>query len=183
MNARRRDSALQSWSLVLVATLLLIAVPSALLSINLRTSKPNDSDHVTQFVNDLQNLQNAIPPLKKKLAILEAESQSQRRSESRVQWTSVLNHLASISGNDIRIHTFNASIETNTSDPKIEFTIQIFTSSLSQAREFLVVLESTGLFDKINMLDSRRQSSAQDSLVNSTIKAQIVATPTSEASK
>jgi len=172
---RRRESALRNWTFILIALGLLVALPSAMLSVHLRTTKPVDTDHVTRFVNDLQELQATIPPLKKRLVELELASKSQQLAKSRIQWTSVLNHLASLAGEHVRIHDFNASIESTGPSPRIDLSIQIHTQSLSQAREFLVILENAALFDELNMQDSRRISSGPDAPVNSTIHAQIIA--------
>jgi|GEM_PF-2827833 len=178
LTARRKDQALRRWSYTVIAMLLVIVVPSGMLSIHFRSSKPVDSDHITRFVSDLQQIQDAIPPLHRELIELQIASQSQLRAQSRVQWTSLLDHLASYTGKNVRIHSFDASIESSATAPLIRITIQTHTQSLSQAREFLVVLEQTGLFDEISMIESRRQSSAPDSPINSTIRAQIIAQPT-----
>jgi len=174
INARKRDGAIRLWSFVVVALVILIAIPSTMLSIHLRTSKPVDNDHITRFVSDLDQLRAAIPPLKKQLAELETASESQKRAQTRIQWTSVLNHLASITDNSVRIHAFNASIITAVDSQTIEITLDARTKTLSKAREFLVLVESAGLFDQVEMIESRRMSSAPDSPVNSTIRAKIV---------
>jgi len=175
ITTRRRESALRNWTFALIALSLVVVLPSAMLGVHLRTTKPIDTDHVTRFVNDLREIQSTIPPLKKRLVELELASHSQQRAKSRIQWTSVLNHLAALAPDHVRIHDFNASIESSGPSQSIDLTIQIHTDSLSQAREFLVILENAALFDQINMLDSRRQSSDPDSPVNSTIQAQIIA--------
>ena len=180
ITSRRRELALRHWSFAIIALVLIIAIPSAMLSIHLRSSKPTNTDHVTRFVNDLEQLQAAIPPLKKKLAQLESDSKSQQLAENRIQWISVLDLLASLTGEHVRIHSFHASIQDSNPPQRIELTIQIHTQSLSQARAFLVTLEAVGLFDDLSMLDSRRQSSNPDSPVNSTIRAQIVANQPAE---
>lgn len=177
---RRREHALRHWSFALLALILVIALPSAMLSIHLRATNPTDTDHVTRFVSDLEQLQAVIPPLKKQLAQLESDSKSQKIAENRIQWTSVLDLLASLTDEHVRIHSFTASIQDSSPQQRIELTIQIHTDSLSQAREFLVTLEAVGLFDDLNMLDSRRQSSNPDSPVNSTIRAQILAEQSTE---
>ncbi len=178
VTARRKDQALRRWSFTLIAVLLVIALPCGMLSIQFRSAKPTDSDHITRFVSDLQQIQDAIPPLHKELIELQIASQSQIRAQSRIQWTSLLDLLASYTGQEVRIHSFDASIESSGQSPQILIAIQAHTQSLSKAREFLVVLEDTSLFDEITMLESRRQSSAPDSPINSTIRAKIIAKPT-----
>ena len=177
ITARRKDQALRRWSYTVIAMLFVIALPSGMLSIQFRSTKPADSDYITRFVSDLQQIQDSIPPLQRELVELQIASQSQLRAQSRVQWTSLLDHLATYTGKNVRIHSFDASIESSAPTPLIRIMIQIHTQSLSQAREFLVVLENTGLFDEINMLESRRQSSTPDSPINSTIRTQIIAQP------
>lgn len=173
--ARRRESATRNWTLALVALVLLVVMPAIIVCINFRTTKPADTGHVTRFVNDLQQLQSSLPELKQQLVKLEIQSESQLRAQTRIQWTSVLEHLAGIAPSHVRIHTFNASIQTNDEFERIELSIQVHTASLSQAREFLVVLENSGVFDQVSMLDSRRTSTGENSPVNSTIRAEIKA--------
>lgn len=177
LQSRRRDSALRLWTGVIFASLLLVAAPSAMLSIHLRSAKPVDSDHVNRFVEDLRQLQEALPPLQSQLSNLQIASHSKRIAESRIQWPIVLNRLAQTTNEDVRIHSFSANVEQSSATPQIVINLQAQTKSLSQAREFLVILEDIGLFDDIRMVDSRRQSSASDSLVNSTIQARIQTSP------
>ena len=172
--ARRRELALRQWIAGLVLISMAAVIPSAMLSIHLRSSKPVESDHTTRFVNDLQELESAILPLEARLNQLQIDSISQRQAESRIQWTEVLTKLAGTTSQEVRIHSFNATIETSASTPRIVVILQTHTDSLSKAREFLFTLEALGLFDEISMIDSRRQSSSPESLVNSVIRAQII---------
>jgi len=172
--ARKRELAMGQWIAGLVLIGLVVVIPSALLSIHLRSSKPVESDHSTRFVNDLAELRSVIKPLKVHLAQLEVDSVSQRQAELRIKWTDVLDQLAQTTSDQVRIHSFNATIEPSQTTPKIVILLQVHTSSLSMAREFLFTLEATGLFDEISMVDSRRQSSAPDSLVNSVIRTEII---------
>jgi Tfp pilus assembly protein PilN len=126
-------------------------------------------------VNDLNDLQATLPALKKKVAQLESESKSQELAKLRIHWNSVINQLAILTNENIRIHSFDASIIRRPSEQSISITIQIHTKTLSQAREFLVVLEDSALFDTLKMSDSRKTSSSPDAPVNSTITASIIA--------
>lgn len=180
INARRRDTATRNWILALVSIVVLVVMPAIAISINFRTAKPSDTGHVTRFVNDLQQLQSSLPSLKKELITLQTQAESQLRAQTRIQWTNVLTHLAATAPSHVRIHSFNAAIIENEGGQRIELSIQVYTGSLSQAREFLVILESSGVFDEVNMLDSRRTSTGEDALVNSTIRAIIKAEKTPE---
>ena len=180
MTARRKNQVLRKWTFTTIAMVLVIALPSVMLSIQFRSSKPADSDHITQFVTDLKQLQDAIPPLQRELAQLQIASQSQLRAQSRIKWTTLLSHLASFTDENVQIHSFDASIESSGPLQQIQISIQTHTKSLSKAREFLVILENTGLFDEISMIESRRQSSAKNSPINSTIRARIIAQPAVE---
>jgi Tfp pilus assembly protein PilN len=172
---RKRKSAIRIWSFTLAAMVLLVAIPSALLSVHLRASEPQNNQHITRFVNDLNDLQATLPALKKKVAQLESESKSQELAKLRIHWNSVINQLAILTNENIRIHSFDASIIRRPSEQSISITIQIHTKTLSQAREFLVVLEDSALFDTLKMSDSRKTSSSPDAPVNSTITASIIA--------
>ncbi len=172
---RKKLAALRNWSFALTTLLLLIVIPSAMLSIHLRASEPANTDHVTRFASDLVELRASLPSMKKELAQLEADSRAQQIAQTRIHWPTVLNHLESITSNTVRIHSFNASVISQADVPYIEFTLQAHTRTLSQAREYLVSLESTQLFDEIEMLDSRKQSGAEDAPVNSTIRTRIKA--------
>lgn len=172
--ARAKESTIRVWSLAIVASLLLIAIPAGMFSIQLRSFKPVDQQHTTKFVDDLQQVRTTLPPLKKKLAQLQESEAAQTRARTRIQWTTMLDHLGSLTSPDIRIHSFNASINATSTTPNIDIAFQFHSKSLSQAREFLVKLESTALFDKLRMVESRKQSSAPDATVNSTINAQIL---------
>ncbi len=171
--SRKRELAMSQWCAGLVLTGLVVVIPSLLLSLHLRASKPMESDHTTRFVNDLAELQAVMKPLRIRLAQLEVDSKSQRLAESRIQWTTVLDQLAQTTSEHVRIHGFEATIDSDGTTPRIVVVLQIHTETLSNAREYLFTLDAMGLFDEINMVDSRRQSSSQDALVNSVIRAEI----------
>lgn len=175
ITSRKRHHAVRVWSFVLVALVLAVIIPSALLSVHLRAAEPQDTQHITRFVNDLNELQATLPSLKKKVAELESESKSQELAKLRIHWNSVINQLALLTNENIRIHSFDASINRQPAKQTINITIQIHSKTLSQAREFLVVLEDSALFDQLKMSDSRRTSSSSDAPINSTITASIVA--------
>lgn len=172
---RKKLSAIRTWTCVLTTLILLVVIPSAMFSIHLRASKPENTDHVARFATDLVELRASIPAMKKELAQLEADSRAQQLAQTRIHWPTVLDHLESITSNSVRIHTFNASVMSQAEIPYIEFSIQAHTRTLSEAREYLVSLESTQLFDELEMLDSRKQSGAEDAPVNSTIRTRIKA--------
>ena len=181
MISRSRNHAVRVWSFVLVALVLVVMIPSGLLSVHLRAAEPQDTQHITRFVNDLNELRATLPALKKKVAQLESESKSQELAKLRVHWNSVINQLAVLTNENIRIHSFDASIIRQTTKHTISISIEIHSKTLSQAREFLVVLENSSLFDELKMSDSRRTSSAPDAPINSTITASIVAEQPVEA--
>ncbi len=178
--SRRRDSAFRLWVIALVSIVFCIVLPSGMLCMHLRSAKPVDSDHVNRFAADLHQLQNALPPLQSELSKLQVASHSKRLSEQRISWPSVLNHLSKTTGEHVRVYSFSGSVEQESSTPQIVVRFQAQTETLSQAREFLVLLEETGLYDEITMIESRKQSSASDSTVNSTIQARIYTGPTVE---
>ena len=180
IQSRKRDAAFRIWSFALIGMILLVGITSGLLSIHLHAAKPVEGDHINRFVSDLTEIQSAMPPLKKEVAKLESALQSQSIAESRIQWTVLLSHFAMLAGDEIRIHSFDAAINTAANKQSVFVTIQIHTKSLSQARAFLVVLEESALFDQIEMMDSRKQSSADDAPVNSTIRAAILSQTTQE---
>lgn len=172
---RKKQTAIRSWTFALCALTLVVVIPSAMLSIHLRSSEPADTDHVERFANDLVELRASIPSMKKQLAQLESDSRAQQLAQNRIHWPTVLDHLGSITSKLVRIHAFNAQVMSHAEVPYIEFTLQTHTRTLSEAREYLVSLESTGLFDEIEMLDSRKQSGSVDAPVNSTIRTRIKA--------
>lgn len=174
---RRKQRAAHAWIATLTAVVLLIAILSAALSIHLRSSEPTDTGHMDRFATDLVDLRASIPPMKKQLAQLESDSRAQQLASNRIHWPSVLNHVESITSELVRIHAFDAMIYPQAEIPYIEFTLQAHTRTLSQAREYLVSLENTGLFDEIKMLNSRKQSNAEDAPVNSTIRTRIQPKP------
>lgn len=172
---RKKLSAIRNWSFALTTLVLLVIIPSGMFSIHLRASEPSNTDHVTRFATDLVELRSSIPSMKKELAQLEADSRAQQLAQTRIHWPTVLNHLESITSSAVRIHSFNASVMPQAETPYIEFTLQTHTRTLSEAREYLVSLESTDLFDEIEMMESRKQSGAEDAPVNSTIRTRIKA--------
>jgi uncharacterized membrane-anchored protein YhcB (DUF1043 family) len=172
---RRRDHAFKVWLYALIVLVLLVVVPSVLMSLHLRAAKPENTEHLTRFVNDLNELQATLPMLKKQVAELESASKSQELAKLRIQWNTVLNQLAKLTTENIRIHSFDSSINRQQQSQSISLSIQIHSKTLSQAREFLVILESSQLFDSLNMADSRRTSSDPSSPINSTINAVIIA--------
>ncbi len=178
---RKRDHAFKLWIYTLIALVILGVIPSALMSVHLRAAKPENTEHITRFVNDLNELQATLPKLKKQVAELESASKAQELAKLRIQWNTVLNQLAKLTTENIRIHSFDASINRQAQAHSINISIQIHSKTLSQAREFLVILESSELFDSLTMADSRRTSSDPSSPINSTINAVIIAEQPPEA--
>ncbi len=173
--SRLRHATLSRWSFAIVSVVILGVAPSIMMGVHLRTAKSPDQTHLTRSVSDLRELQTTLPPLKKRIAQLEEIERSQECAKTRVQWTSMLGFIDSLIIPGVRIHTLTANIQSETESQSIQVSIGFHSESLSQAREFLVVIESSGLFDELKMPDSRRISQETDSLVNSMIHAQILA--------
>lgn len=179
--SRKRERFVGLWSFCFVAICIGVLIPSVLLGLQFRSAKPVEIGHLTRFVSDLEELRTAMAPLKTRLMQLQVDSVSQHNADARVQWTRVLSRLGATTSEQIRIHSFNAEIESRSSEPRIVIDIQIYSDTLSQAREFLFTLEATEIFDEVQMIDSRRKSSSLDSPVDSSIRVVITSGQPQEA--
>ncbi|MFK7760297.1 MAG: hypothetical protein AB8C13_10170 [Phycisphaerales bacterium] len=173
LSARKKFKSIYFWSTTVVTMLICVAIPAAAISVQYRSTHADNSAHIERFAGEISQTREAILPLKKSLAELEIVSADHAHAQTRIRWTSVLNTIASTTSPDIRVHNFSANISDRSQRPSIETTISIHTKTLSQAREFLVTLETVGLFDQLRMTESRRISSDIDAPVSSVISAVI----------
>lgn len=177
LSSRKKLRSIYLWSTTVVLMLVCVAIPATVLSLQYRSSNADNSSHIERFAGEIKQTREAILPLKKNLAELEIISADHNRAQTRIRWTSLLNTIASTTSPDIRVHNFSANIIDNTQTQSIEMTISIHTKTLSQSREFLVTLETVGLFDQLRMTESRKLSSDPDAPVSSVINAVITNNP------
>lgn len=172
---RRRAAivAVRRWSAAILASTLAVALPATVLALHQRAAAIPGRSTVVSLTSELDTVRAAIPDLKSRQQELDRRRAEQRLADSRVDWRALLTLLAPHIPAGAQLESFTASIQRDKTIDTILINTRIRTATLTEARDALVTIESTGLFASVEMLESRQVQTPDGTSVLSSIRARI----------
>jgi len=174
VRARRSRRELRRWASLGVAAWLAIAVPSVLAGLHLRSAPLLGHARVEQLDREIAAIRAQIPALEKRLGALSGQVAVRERAAQRLRWGSLLVPVIAMLPPDSRITTLAGAIEDSGGRP-IAVRVSFITASQSPARQSVVRLERSGLFDRVELLETQRTSTDEGVGVIATIRMVIEA--------
>lgn len=156
--AQRQQSRLvQKWLVLVVLTTLVIALPAVYIGGSVALSDSGMGDQIEDANLEFETHQQAIPVLQRKLALLSAKQEVQHLIKNRIEWPDVFQVLTNAAGDNVRFVRISASGGGVEGNELIEISLQCLAVSQTVARGYMVDLESTHIFDSVELVDTTRE--------------------------
>ncbi len=112
-----------------------------------------------------------IPRLQKRIAVLEEKKQTLDLVRNKISWQDLFAHIVSVSHDEIHFTSLFAEGGGVEGDEPIR--VQVVGVALSQtdARSYVVELESLGVFDRVELLRTSRQELSEQDIIEFHIEA------------
>jgi Tfp pilus assembly protein PilN len=172
-NQRQRWRVVKGWCGAVLVTACVVGVPGVYLGGNAVLSDPLMGTQIERVRNQLSTNQTEIPKLQSRIGVLDEKRQTLDLVRNRIDWQSLFGHIVYVSDEQIHFTALNASgggVEGT--DPMIIEMAGIATTQTA-ARSYVVELESLGLFDRVELTDTRRDDIAGHEVIEFMIVMQI----------
>ncbi len=154
---RLRKMWVRRWSSAAIGAAFVIGIPSLYIGGNAVLSDSGIADQIQLANIEYEANQARVPILKAQLSKLKAEQEVYDLIENRIQWRDVFGILIRSAGNRVRFSSLYATGGGVEGDEKIEIYLEGFAQSQSDARSYIVDLESTQVFDSIELIETSRE--------------------------
>ncbi len=155
--ARQRSLWVSRWTGMVSLTAVLIGVPGLYIGGSAAFTDSGMNAQIQDARAEVVSHQQVIPQLQARLRQLSAEQEVLDLVKNRVDWRDVFDLLVKAAGGQTRFTSLRATGGgVDGSDP-IEIMVGGIAPSQTGAREYVVALESTGVFDRVELIDTARQ--------------------------
>lgn len=154
---RVRGLCIRRWITAVVCTAFVVGIPSMYIGGSAAFSSAGITEQIQTTNNAYESNQREIPVLRSQLSKLSAQQEVYELVGNRIEWRAVFEKLIRSSGNRVRfsnLHAIGGGVEGN---EKIEIYLDGFARTQSDARSYIVDLETTRIFDSIELIDTSRQ--------------------------
>lgn len=172
-SARLRTRYIKNWALAASATTLLVGLPGLYIGGNATLSDPSINAQIEQVSAQLSTNRSTIPELKKQLAQLQERQQVLALVESRIDWRDVFAQFVAVSKDRVRFVAIRATGAGVDATGPIEVQVEAIAPSQTDARAFVVAIESLKLFDEINLTRTQRREIEQQEVIEFQVVARI----------
>lgn len=170
---RKRRKVFMQWVCAIVATSVVVGVPGVYLGGNAVLSDPMMGAQIERVRGQLSANQSEIPRLQSRIAVLEEKRKTLDLVRNRIEWRELFAQIVNASGQEIHFTVLQAiggGIEGT--DPLRISVIGIATTQ-TEARSFVVKLESLGLFDQVQLIRTTRTKVNEQDIIEFQISAHI----------
>lgn len=172
VRSRASVSAARRWFVVLALTLCFVCVPSVVIAVQMRTAPLPNQGSLGQIREEIRTIEGELPELSDRLSVLlEARRRSELRA-SRVRWGDILSLVAQAVPENTRLLSFQGTLDTRS----LVIQIGVENRSFREAREAVVVLESSGIFDEVEVIESAIVERGDASSAQSSVRL-VIASP------
>ena len=168
VRARRSAKAFTRWGTAAALSLVVVALPAALAGAHLRSAPLPDHVRVDQLTEEIRAIRSEISGLDRRRAMLRDDRGRVMRARRRVQWASVVEPVFAMLPEGARITSLGGAVRDSV-PVGLALTMTIVTDAQAPARELLVTIEESGLFDVVEMVETSR---VRDGVV-STIRVRV----------
>lgn len=154
---RQQRRLVQRWIVAGVLTTFVVALPAVYIGGSVALSDSGMSDQIQEANLEFETHQQAIPLLQKRLAMLSAKQEVQHLIKNRIEWREVFQVLTAAAGDHVRFVRISATGGGVEGNELIEISLQCLAVSQTVARGYMVDLESTRIFDSVELVDTTRE--------------------------
>ena len=175
--ARARRLCTSRWLGAFVATCALVGLPGLYIGGNAALSDPSINAQIEQVSTQLSSNQAAIPLLQKKLSNLQEKQQVLELVKNRIDWREVFAHFVEASGDRVRFTALSATGGGVEGTEPINLRVEGIAPSQTDARAYVVAIESLKLFDSIELTRTARRDFDDQEVIEFQIIARVGVTP------
>ncbi|MFG0298404.1 MAG: PilN domain-containing protein [Phycisphaerales bacterium JB047] len=175
--ARARRHCMGKWICAFAATCVLVGIPGAYIGGNAALSDPSIDAQIEHVSNQLGANEAAIPKLQARLGQLQEKEQVLELVKNRIDWRDVFAQFVVVSDDRVRFTALSALGAGVEGDQPISIQIQGIASTQTDARAFVVAVESLGLFDEIELARTARRDIDGQEVIEFQIFVRVGETP------
>lgn len=172
-SARLRSRYIKNWTVAAAATTVFLGLPGLYIGGNATLSDPSINAQIEQVSTQLDANRSAIPQLREQLAQLQARQQVLTLVESRIDWRDVFAQFVSVSKDRVRFIALRATGGGVDATGAIEVRVEAIAPSQTDARAFVVDVESLRLFDEVELTRTLRREIERQEVIEFEIVARI----------
>ena len=169
--ARVRRILITRWVAGIALTLAGVGIPGIYLGGNAALSDPLIGVQIDRVRSQLGTNEAEIPRLQKRIAVLEEKKQTLDLVRNKISWQDLFAHIVSASHEQIHFTSLFAEGGGVEGDEPIRIQVVGVAISQTDARSYVVELESLGLFDRVELLRTSRQELNDQEIVEFHIQA------------
>lgn len=155
--ARVRRKLVARWAAGVLLTLAGVGIPGVYVGGSAALSDPMIGVQIDRVRSQLGANEAEIPRLQKRIAVLEEKKQTLDHVRNKISWQDLFAHIVSASHHQIHFTSLLAEGGGVEGDEPIRIQIVGVAISQTDARSYVVELESLGLFDRVELLRTARQ--------------------------
>jgi len=154
---RARTRCSLRWSIAVGATIVLVGLPGIYIGGNAALSDPAIGSQIELVNTQLTANESAIPLLETQLKGLQAQLEVLELVENRIDWRRVFSKLVQASGDEVRFTGISAEGGGVEGKESIKIRIDGISTTQTEARSYVVSLESLGIFDHVELTRTSRR--------------------------
>lgn len=155
--ARARRRCVARWGGAFAATCVFVGIPGAYIGGNAALSDPAIDAQIEHVSSQLSVNESAIPELRQRLGQLQEKQQVLELVKNRIDWREVFGQFVEVSNDRVRFTSLSATGGGVEGDQPINIQIQGIAPTQTDARSFVVAIESLQLFDQIELARTARR--------------------------
>ena len=153
------------WALAAMTTAFVIGIPGLYIGGSAVLTDSGISGQIEDANLKYTQNQQSIPLLQEKLGLLKAEQEVLSLVKNRIEWREVFGVLVESAGNEVRFRRLSAIGGGVEGASLIELSIEGLAVSQTVARAYIVDLENSEIFDRVELAETRREQVGEHELI------------------
>ncbi len=154
---RQRSRLVGQWVFAAISTAFMIGIPGVYIGGSAALTDSGMSGQIQTASEQYEQNQQAIPMLNTRLGLLIAEQEVLDIVKNRIDWGRVCTMLVDAADNDVRFRRLDVSGGGVEGFDPIEIRLDCLAPSQTIARAYIVELEELGVFDSVELIETRRE--------------------------
>jgi len=172
VRARRSRKELRRWLSLSAAVLVVVAAPCLLLGLHMRSAPLQGHARADQLEREIGSIRAEIPALDARLRAALDSVLVRERAARRLRWGTLIEPVVAMLPEDARVTALSGAIEGDETQ-SLAVRATFITRAQAPARACVVRLERSGLFDRVDLVETQRTNSDGNPGVVATIRMQI----------
>lgn len=164
------------WVFFVGATTLFVGVPGLYIGGSAALTDSGMTGQIHEARSDYAKHQQAIPLLQSRLNLLNAKQEVLDLVKNRIDWRDVFGVLVEAAGSDVRFTSLAGEGGGVEGEMPISITVRGIAPTQTAARAFVVEIESTGHFDRVELIDTTRREIDDHELIAFELRITVLST-------